>query len=248
MRGTGSAYDPDVAPLLVILVGLSLLAGSWLVLRSFGPRLRVGRLLASTPRATIAEARALAEAGDRRYVAVRGRIDSDEDFEDADHRPLVLRRTRLQVLERGAWRTFEDNRDVVSFELREGMVGIGVDGTALDAGLVVIPRQSTGRAADLGERLPRGIAPDLPVRARIEQVSSVEHAVALGVPVREGDAIRLTAGLGRPLVLTTLEPPEAMRILAEGRVPASRAVAVLLGTGAAVTAVGLLWLIVEALT
>ncbi len=33
MRGTGSAYDPDVAPLLVILVGLSLLGGSWLVLR-----------------------------------------------------------------------------------------------------------------------------------------------------------------------------------------------------------------------
>ena len=65
--------------------------------------------------------------------------------------------------------------------------------------------------------MPAGTAPETPVRLRVEQVSSVEHAVALGVPVIGADGvIRLTAGLGRPLVLTTLEHDEAMRVLTEG--------------------------------
>jgi len=248
MPGTTCAYDPPVAPVLVLLLGLALLGGGWLVLRSFGPRLRVGRLLASTPRVSVAEARALAEAGTRRYVGVRGRVDSEADFEDADHRPLVLRRTRLQVLERGIWRTFEDERKVVPFELRDGLVGIGVDAGALDVGLVVVPRESTGTAADLAGRAPAGVAPGTVARVRIEQVSSVEHAVVLGVPAHDGEAVRLTSGLGRPLVLTTLEPPEAMRILAEGRTSTSRMAAALLAGGIGLTIVGLLWLLVEAVT
>src|SRR5215212_12045626 len=72
------AYDRRVAPLVLLTLGLALLVVAGLVLRSFGPRLRVGRLLATTPRVTVAEARALAEAGTRRYVRVDGRIDSDQ--------------------------------------------------------------------------------------------------------------------------------------------------------------------------
>jgi len=234
-----------VLPLLVLIAGIALLAAGWLVLRSFGPRLRVGRLLAATPQATVADAIALAESGARRYVAVRGRVDSDREFEDADHRPLVLRRTRFQARDGRAWRTWEDNREVVPFEIRDGLVGIGVDGESLRDGLVVVPRESAGVASDLGERAPVGVAPETPVRVRIEQVSSVEHALVLGVPERTDGVVRLTAGLGRPLVLTTLEPREAMRIIAEGRTGAPRAAAVLLGAGLAVTLVGLGWLIVE---
>jgi len=51
----------------------------------------------TTPRVSVDEARALAVAGRRRYVRVEGRIDSEQDFEDADHRPLVFRRTRLEA-------------------------------------------------------------------------------------------------------------------------------------------------------
>ena len=233
-------------PLLVLVAGIALLVAGWLVLRSFGPRLRVGRLLAATPQASVADAIAIAESGARRYVAVRGRVDSDREFEDADHRPLVLRRTRLQASEGRGWRTWEDNREVVPFEIRDGLVSIAVDGEALRDGLVVVPRESAGVASDLGDRAPGGMAPDTPVRVRIEQVSSVEHALVLGVPERTDGGARLTAGLGRPLVLTTLEPREAMRILAEGRTGAPRAAATLLGAGVVVSVAGVIWLLLDA--
>jgi hypothetical protein len=236
-----------VTPLLVLAAGLVLLGAAAVVLRTFGPRLRVGRLLAATPRVSIADARALAERGERRYVRVDGRIDSTEEFEDADHRPLVLRRTRLQARQAGAWRTFEDDVQQVAFELSEGLDAIAVDGTALGDGLVVVPRESTGVARDLGERAA-ALAAEAPVRVRIEQLSSVEHATALGVPVVGDGRVVLTAGLGRPLVVSTLESREAMRVLAEGRTLAPRASAALIGSGLLLTAVGLAWLALEALT
>jgi len=237
-----------VIPQLVLLAGLVLLVAAWAVLRSFGSRLRVGRLIAATPRVSVEQALALAGSGAVRYVRVDGRLDSEEEFEDADHRPLVFRRTRLEARDGRGWRTFEDQRQAVAFELREGMAGIAIDADALDEGLVVLPRESVGTAGDLLERAPAGLPAATPVRARIEQLSSVEHAMALGVPVRDGAAVRLTAGLGRPLVVTTLEPPEAMRILAAGRTTAPRAAATLLAAGLVLTAIGSVWLIVEALT
>jgi hypothetical protein len=65
--------------------------------------------------------------------------------------------------------------------------------------------------------VPAGTPVETPVRLRIEQVSSIEHAIVLGVPsIDEAGESRLSAGLGRPLVLTTLEPDEAMRLLTDG--------------------------------
>lgn len=235
----------SMLPLLVLAAGLVLLVGGWAVLRSFGPGLRVGRLLSATPRVSVEDARAIAESGVRRYVGVAGRIDAEAPFEDADHRPLVLRRTRLQLRGSRGWTSFEDHRDAVPFVIREGLAEIGVDGERLDEGLVVIPRESSGTAADLADRVPPGTDPATPARVRIEQLSSVEHALVLGVPVGDAGGVRLTAGLGRPLVLTTLEPREAMRILAAGRTRAPRAAAVLLGAGLALVLVGLGWLLVE---
>ena len=62
-----------VTPLIVIVAGLVAIAGGSLLLRSYGPRMRVGRLLAVTPRVSIAEARAIAASGGPRYVRVDGR-------------------------------------------------------------------------------------------------------------------------------------------------------------------------------
>ena len=103
------------------------------------------------------------------------------------------------------------------FEVRDGLDGIAVDDSALDAGLVVVPRESVGTAADVADRVPAGTSPAAPVRLWIEQVSSVEHAIVLGVPsLDDAGEPRMSAGLGRPLILTTLEPDEAMRVLTEG--------------------------------
>ena len=56
------------------------------------------------------------------------------------------------------------------------------------------------------------------MRLRIEHVSAVDHATAAGVPRLDADgSVVLGPGLGRPLVLTTLELDEAMRVLAGQR-------------------------------
>jgi len=205
-----------VSPLVPLAAGLIALVAGVLVLRTYGPRYRVGRLLATTPDATVAQARGMA-AGPPQYVRIQGRIDAEDEFEDEHHRPLVFRRTRFQLQRNRRWETVEDDRRRVAFEIREGLDSIAIDDAALDAGLVVIPRESVGTAADIGDRVPAGTAPTTPARLWIEQVSSVEHAIAAGVPELDAHgAPRLTAGLGRPLVLTTLEPTEAMRVLGEG--------------------------------
>jgi len=236
-----------VTPLLLIAAGAVALGAGVIVLRSFGTGYRVGRLLARTPRIPIDEARSLAEGGARRYVRVDGRIDSAEEFDDADHRPLVLRRMRLEARTSRGWETVEDSREQVPFEIHEGTAAIEVDGTTLDAGLIVVPRLSAGIAGDLGDRLPAGLAPETPIRARIEQVSSVEHAIVLGVPVADDGRIRMEPGLGLPLVLTTLEPPEAMRILGRGDTRRARAAAGLLLVGLAFVLAGIGWAIGEAI-
>ncbi len=219
-----------MTPLLLGAAGVLALVLAGLLLRTFGSRYRVARLLATTPQVTVAEANQLARDGRRAYVRIDGRIDADDEFEGPDHQPLVLRRVRLQARSGGRWRTFEDQRQVVPFAINEGLDAIAVDMDALDAGLVVVPRESVGTAADVADRVPDGIAPDAPVRARIDQISSVEHAIVLGYPVlgvageATGDAAgngppaRMTSGRSRPLVLTVLEPDEAMRVLAaDGR-------------------------------
>lgn len=214
-------YHPAVAPLILVIASLIAMAAGVITLRSFGPRYRVGRLLATTPRVSVADALTIARDGPARYVRVDGRIDAEDEFEDAEHRPLVFRRTRLEARSGDQWLAFEDSRESVEFQVREGLDGIGVDATSLDVGLIVVPRHSVGVAGDVTGRAPSEIDPATPVRAIIEQISSVEHAIVLGVPVAAspsdgGSVAQLSAGLGRPLVLTTLEPDEAMRILAGG--------------------------------
>jgi len=254
-----------VTPLLVGAAGLAALVAGGLVLRTFGAAYRIGRLLATAPTVTIAEANAIAAAGRKAYVRVAGRIDAEDEFEDADHRPLVFRRVRLEARNGRSWRPFEDHRQAVPFTVNEGLDSIAVDVDALDTGLIVVPRESVGKAADLPDRAPDGYAPDRPVRARIDQVSSVEHAIVVGYPVAidagpgstrgegagsptpTGASARLTAGRGRPLILTVLEPPEAMRILAGGDARRTRLAAGLLGAGAILIVGAFAWAAVTAL-
>ena len=239
-RNRRSRYDRRVTPLLLVALGLVAFGAAALLLRSFGPRYRIGRLLASAPRVTVADAVLLAESGATTYVSIAGRIDAEDPFEDADHRPLVLRRTRLQSRGARSWSTFEDSREAVPFEIHEGFDAIAVDGDALEDGLVVITRESEGVAGDLADRAPADLPPTTPVRAIIQQVSAVEHAVVAGVPAAlpDGGRLAMTAGMSRPLILTTLESEEAMRVLAGGTTK-PRLVVAFAGLGAALVVAGL---------
>ncbi len=240
-----------MAPLLLAAAGVVALVAAAAVLRTFGPRYRVGRLLAAAPSVSIADAVRLAEAGDARYVRVEGRIDSDAEFEDADHRPLVVRRTSLRWRRagaRGPWTTFESATEAVPFVVREGLDEIGVEADELADGLIVVPRVSRGRVSDLGERAPDGVGADAEATLSIEQVSSVEHATVIGVPRRAPDGrVVIGAGLGRPLILTTLERDEAMRVLTGGAIGRSRLAVACLVAGAILIGAAALWWLVDSL-
>ena len=261
-RTGGAAIIRPVTPLLIGAAGLVALVVGGMILRSFGGAYRIGRLLATARSVSVAEANELAATGRRAYVRVAGRIDADDEFEDADHRPLVFRRVRLEARVGRSWRAFEDHRQAVPFTVNEGLDSIAIDVDALDAGLIVVPRESVGRAADMPDRVPDQHPADTPVRARIEQISSVEHAIVVGYPVAvavgavaesatdDPDATvtaQMTGGHGRPLILTVLEPDEAMRILAGGDAGRTRLAAGLLGAGAILIVGALVWAGVTAL-
>jgi hypothetical protein len=204
-----------VDSLVLIVAGFVALGAAVGIVRSVAPRERIARLLRVAPSVSVGEAVALARAGRSPYVRVEGRVDSDAEFEDADHRPLVVRQTRIQVERDDRWTDLEVVREVVPFEIREGLDGIAIDTDRLGEGLVVIPRESVGVVGDLGERVPDDVPDELPARIVLELVSSVEHAIALGVPALNAQGRpSLGPGRGRPLVVTTMDPDEAMRQLA----------------------------------
>jgi hypothetical protein len=234
-----------VSPLLPLGAGIVALVIGFLIRPALGPRYRVGPLLAASQVVSVAEARAMA-SGPPRYIQVAGRVDAETDFEDDAHRPLVFRRTRLQLRSGSAWTDLDDRRERVPFEVREGLDSIGVDDEALDEGLVVVVRESEGTAAEVMDRMPAGTDPATPVRLRIEQVSSVEHAIVAGVPGLDADGRpQVSAGLGRPLILATMDRADAMRILAAGNPSQPILVAGTLIAGAGLVVLGLVWALIE---
>lgn len=198
------------------IAGLVLAA---LALRAIGPAYRVARLLAATREVSLGEAAAMAADGGQRYVRIVGRVSSDEEFPDEQDRPLVYRHTRIEISDgRGGWRTVSDEREAVPFGIESRSDFVAVDALALDLGLVVLPRESVGLATDLPAGLANGLDPRSTARLVIRQISAVEHATVAGMPVIDPDgAPTMTAGLGRPLILSTLEAPAAMRVLAYGK-------------------------------
>lgn len=235
-----------MAPLLLTAVGFAALLAAAAILRSFGARYRIGRLLAVAPRVTVAEARAIAESGRTRYVRVDGRIDSEDDWEDADHRPLVLRRTTYEWRPSpGArWRPFDAGVEVVPFVVREGLDELEVDATSIAEGLVTVPREYVGHAGDLAAMTAAGIDPAADVRMEVGYVSTVDHAAVLGVPQRVTDGrLVMGPGLGRPLIISILEDEEAMRVLTGGATRRSRvAIAALVTAGVCFALAVGLWL------
>lgn len=240
-----------MASLLLGAAGVVALGIAAAILRSFGPGYRIGRLLAVAPRVSVAEAVQLAEAGNAGYVRIEGRIDSEAEWEDTDHRPLVLRRTRFEWRPAGssrAWTEFDTRLEVVPFVIREGLDEIGVDAEAIADGLVGVPRESVGEARDIEAMTTAGIDPGAQARMRVEHVSTVDHATVLGVPVRAaGGGVVIGPGMGRPLILSTLEGDEAMRSLSGGATGRSRIAVACIFIGGALITAAVLWWIAESL-
>jgi hypothetical protein len=237
-----------VIPLVLIVGGMLAVIAAWWLLRGMGPGARIGRIIAATRVVPVSRAVALAGEGAPRYVGVLGRVDAAETLEDENQRPLVLRRRRLELQDGRRWTAFEDVREVVPFEISEGLDRIAVDGGALDDGLVVVSRESVGIAGDLGDRVPDGTDPSTPARLRMDILTSVDHALVIGVPTVDPDrGPILRPGLNRPLILTNLEPNEAIRLLGEGKRGTTRTISLLLGGGTAAVLGGVAWALIDAL-
>ena len=214
---------------LLLIFGAAAIGLAVWTSRRGGTRTRAARLMAGL--APVSPKEALLVASER-YLAVQGSIDAAEAFDDENHRPLVYRRERVLVLEGQAtdqkvWRELERAVRSVPFSISDNEKSIAIDAEALADGLVVIERQWEGSVAELAAagREYRDAAtaalvsqlaasaPSMSARVILEQISTLDRGTVIG-QLRNG---RLTAGgSGRPLVLTTLDRREALRILGSG--------------------------------
>jgi len=214
----------------IALIGAALIALGLLLSRRTDVRTRAGQLLAGLSPITPTEALRLAalRGESSPYLAIKGSIDAAEIFEDEHHRPLVYRRERVSIADEGGWRVIDTAERSLPFVISDPSSAIRISTDDLADGLVVVERRWEGSVAELHAAgreyqsaetaaLVAAIAasdPSRQARVGLEQISNLDRATAAGQLV-DGE---LRAGAGRPLVVTTLERAEALRLLgAEGR-------------------------------
>ena len=231
----------------VVVVGAALILFGLLLSRRTDTRTRAGQLLAGLSPISPTEALKLAALrGDAApYLAIKGSIDAPEIFEDENHRPLVYRRERVSIADEGGWRVIDSAERSLPFVVSDPSTSISIATADLADGLVVVERRWEGSVAELHAAgreyqsletaaLVAALAASDPTRgARVglEQISNLDRATAAGQLV-DGE---LRAGAGRPLVVTTLERAEALRLLGtegRGRLASSTLALALLALGA----------------
>lgn len=236
---------------LIVLIGAALIALGLLISRRTDVRTRAGQLLAGLSPITPTEALRLAALrGDSApYLAIKGSIDAPEIFEDEHHRPLVFRRERVSIADEQGWRIIDDAVRSLPFVVSDASSAIRISTADLADGLVVVERRWEGSVAELHAAAREYQSPETATlvaalatgdptrlaRVGLEQISNLDRATAAGQLV-DGE---LRAGASRPLVVTTLERAEALRLLGgEGRRQLASSTAAL-----ALLALGLLLLI-----
>ena len=210
---------------LLVPIGAALAAIGLLLSRRTDTRTRIGQLLAGLAPLSPSEALRVAAArnGSVPYLAIKGSIDAAEIFEDEHHRPLVFRRERVSVADGAGWRVIDEAVRRLPFVVSDPSSAIEIDVDGLAEGLIVVERRWEGSVAELHAAgrdyqssetasLVAALATSDPgrrARVGLEQISSLDRAIAAGA-LNDG---RLGAGSGRPLVVTTLERSEALRLL-----------------------------------
>ena len=231
-------------PLLIVGVALSL--AGLLLARRTDTRTRAGQLLAGLSPVSPTEALQLSalRGNATPYFAIKGSIDAAEIFEDEHHRPLVFRRERVSIADGETWRVIDIAVRSLPFVVSDPSNAIRIATDDLGEGLVVVERRWEGSVAELHAAgreyqqpetaaLVAAIATSDPTRgARVglEQISNLDRATVAGQLV-DGE---LRAGAGRPLVVTTLERAEALRLLGGergGRLASSTIALALLAIG-----------------
>jgi len=230
----------------IALIGAALIVIGLLLSRRTNVRTRAGQLLAGLSPITPTEALRLAALrGDSApYLAIKGSVDASETFEDEHHRPLVFRRERVSIADEQGWRVIDVAERSLPFVISDPSGAIRIATADLADGLVVVERRWEGSVAELHAaareyRSPETAAlvaaiaasdPSRQARVGLEQISNLDRATAAGQLV-DGE---LRAGAGRPLVVTTLERADALRLLGgegRGRLASSTVALALLALG-----------------
>jgi hypothetical protein len=230
----------------IALIGAALIIIGLLLSRRTNVRTRAGQLLAGLSPITPTEALRLAALrGDSApYLAIKGSVDASEIFEDEHRRPLVFRRERVSIADEQGWRVIDVAERSLPFVISDPSSAIRIATADLADGLVVVERRWEGSVAELHAAareyqspetaaLVAAIAasdPSRHARVGLEQISNLDRATAAGQLI-DGE---LRAGAGRPLVVTTLERADALRLLGgegRGRLASSTAALALLALG-----------------
>ena len=230
----------------IALIGAALIVIGLLLSRRTNVRTRAGQLLAGLSPITPTEALRLAALrGDSApYLAIKGSVDASEIFEDEHHRPLVFRRERVSIADEQGWRVIDVAERSLPFVISDPSSAIRIATADLADGLVVVERRWEGSVAELHAAareyqspetaaLVAAIAasdPSRHARVGLEQISNLDRATAAGQLI-DGE---LRAGAGRPLVVTTLERADALRLLGgegRGRLASSTVALALLALG-----------------
>jgi len=235
-----------------LLLAGGLLLGGFLLARSSGARIALGRRLAGAREHRVGDLADLDPAPGR-PVRVVGRIRCPDPIVTArDDRLVALHRDVEVQLPDGSWRTIERLRITRRFDLWDHDGSLAIDAAEAAEPLVTLPhvwRGSVDELTDEGhvaavERLRAEGRPPVAARSATRMVSVVERLLVLArVDATAPGVVSLRPPPGG-LVISTLDLPDAMRLLGgsgRGRLIAG---SVLRALGARVAVAALLgWLL-----
>lgn len=207
--------------LTLLAVAAVLVAAGLVLARSSGSQLSLGRRLAGAAEFRVGD---LLDADPlpARPVRVVGRIRCPDPMITAhDDRLVALHRDVEVRLADGRWRTIERLRETCGFELWDHDGSLPLDASLAAEPLVTIPHVWRGEAVELEDEAHRAAIARLrqqgqrpsSARSTMRVISVVDRLLVLARAVREADgglALRPPPG---GYVISSLELPDAMRLL-----------------------------------
>jgi hypothetical protein len=237
-------------PLLVLLLaaGAAMAAAGVIAIRASGAQPRLARRLAGARQVRVGDVPNL-RALPPRPVRVVGRIRCPNPMVIERGDRLVAYHRDVQVKPPGAaWRSIERVRETRGFELWDHDGSIGVDPALAAEPLVVIPHVWRGTTGDLTDPSHRAAVArlgntgaDWPARSITRMVSVVERLTVVASIERDSAGQPTLAAPPGGYVISSLELPDAMRLLGGNRRwlmlagYAAVAMGVVLGVGALVS-------------
>lgn len=237
----------------LLALGLLLVAAGAVLVRLGGAQAALARRLAGPAEVKVGRLLDATELPER-PVRVVGRIRCRDPLDAGEGERLVAYHRDVEVRIGGRWRSVERMRETRSFDLWDHDGSAPVDPARAADPLITIPKVWRGDPGELEEphasavaRLVERHGPATEARAITRTINVTDRLLVVARPLRD-DAGRLT--LEPPdggYLISTLDLPDAMRLLG-GRHGRLSALAVAgMGVGIAVAAIGVVGLIAVAL-